>query len=423
MPAIAILSDAHLLMQAEWLDDESRIAEEGEEVLGNFCRVLDQLKKDSPDAVIFAGDMFDYRTKGGQRVSHREGEKYMLRIRDAISTLVSGLKCNVYSLKGNHDSESVLRGLEKTVPGFLYAPNRHIDIDNVRVFLLNSNYVQGPYEIPLERLPSSADMVIMHESMPLWGMQGPSAETFRKAAKRFKLVLNGHMHTFHPKVFGIPNLFLIPALIPSREIKNNWVLRYKYPENEKPETRETPFGYVWLEEGEVKFVPYKPVQTVVRAEISGDRAEDFLSGVRTIYDLLTQRSDREKLRVWVETNADPIVIDRIIKPEVASYREIRTLDVIRTKGPRPLEVEAVPAIEFGSKAFTLDELTDRVLSELRGTHREIARELFDEVLTRDVLLSRADESRLFKQLLESMASRYKASEAFVTRAWELAKEK
>ena len=84
MPAIAVLGDAHLLMQAEWFEDESKIAEEGEEIIENFWRALEQLRKESPDAVIFAGDMFDYRTKSGQRVSHREGEKYMLKIRDII---------------------------------------------------------------------------------------------------------------------------------------------------------------------------------------------------------------------------------------------------------------------------------------------------------------------------------------------------
>jgi predicted phosphodiesterase len=409
-------------MQAEWLEDESRIAEEGEEVIENFQRALGQLRKESPDVVILAGDMFDYRTKSGQRVSHREGEKYMLRIRDAFSSLISELGCKVYALKGNHDSEPVLKSLEKTVNGFFYLGNRLVDIDGTKVFLLNSNYVQGPYEIPLEKISNNGDLLIMHESMPVSGLQGPSKETFQELTRRFKLVLNAHMHMFSQRALGLQNLFTLPALIPSREIKGNWMLKYSYPE-EKQETRETPFGYVLVKEGNVSFVPYKPIQTVVRAEIRGRNAEDFLSGVRTIYDLLDKRSDRGKLHVWIETDADPVTIDNVIKPEVSSYKEIRTVDIIRIREVRPQVAEAISSIEFGNKAFTLDELTDRVLAELKGVHGQIARQVFDEIFTKDNLIGKVDESLLFKHLLELMAPRYKVSGAFVSRAWELAKER
>jgi predicted phosphodiesterase len=422
MQSIAVIGDAHLLMQAEWLEDESKIAEEGEEVLENFQQVLNQLKKDSPDVVILAGDMFDYRTKSGQRVSHREGEKYMLKIRDAISNLILDLGCKMYALKGNHDSEPVLKSLEKTINGFFYFGNKFVNIDGIKVSLLNSNYVQGPYEIPLEKIPSNGDLLIMHESVPISGLQGPSIETFRELTRRFKLVLNAHMHMFSQKTLGLQNFFTLPALIPSREIKGNWMLKYFYPE-EKQESRETPFGYVLVKDEDVSFVPYKPIQTVVRVEIRGKNAEDFLLGVRTIYDLLDKRNDRNKLRVWIETDADPITIDNVIKPEIASFKEIRTMDIIRLKEARPQTAEIISSVEFGDKAFTLDELTDRVLAELKGVHEQIARQVFNEIFTKDNLIGKIDESLLFKHLLELLAPRYKVSEAFVSRAWELAKER
>jgi predicted phosphodiesterase len=422
MPSIAVIGDAHLLMQAEWLEDESKIAEEGEEVIENFWRALEQLRKESPDAVIFAGDMFDYRTKSGQRVSHREGEKYMLKIRDIISSIISNLGCKIYALKGNHDSEPVLKSLEKTVNGFFHFGNKFVNINGIKVFLLNSNYVQGPYEIPLEKIPSNGDLLIMHESMPVSGLQGPSKETFQELTRRFKLVLNAHMHTFSQRALGLQNFFTLPALIPSREIKGNWMLKYYYPA-EKQETRETPFGYVLVKDGNVSFVSYKPIQTVVRVEIRGKNAEDFLLGVRTVYDFLDKRSDRSRLRVWIETDADPITIDNVIKPEIASFKEIRMMDIIRLKEVRPQIAEAISSIEFGNKAFTLDELTDRVLAELKGVHAQIARQVFDEIFTKDNLIGKVDESLLFKHLLELIALRYRTSEAFVSRAWELAKER
>ena len=422
MPVIAVLGDAHLLMQAEWIEDESQIAEEGEEVIENFQRVLEQLKRELPDVVILAGDMFDYRTKSGQRVSHREGEKYMLKIRDVLSSFISDLGCKMYALKGNHDSEPVLKSLEKTINGFFYFGNKFVNIDDIKVFLLNSNYVQGPYEIPLEKIPDEGDLLITHESIPISSLQGSSKETFQELTRRFKLVLNAHMHMFSQRALGLQNFFTLPALIPSREIKGNWMLKYYYPA-EKQELRETPFGYVLVKDENVSFVPYKPIQIVVRVEIRGKKAEDFLLGVRTIYDLLDKRSDRSKLRVWIETDADRITIDNVIKPEIASFKEIRTMDIIKIKEVGPQIAEATPSIEFGNKAFTLDELTDRVLGELKGVHEQIARQVFDEIFTKDNLMGKVDESLLFKRLLELMALRYKTSEAFVSRAWELAKEK
>jgi len=418
MPAIAVLGDAHLLMQAEWFEDESKIAEEGEEIIENFWRALEQLRKESPDAVIFAGDMFDYRTKSGQRVSHREGEKYMLKIRD----IISNLECKIYALKGNHDSEPVLKSLEKTVNGFFYSGNKLVNIDGIKVFLLNSNYVQGPYEIPLEKIPSNGNLLIMHESVPVSGLQGPSKETFRELTRRFKLVLNAHMHMFSQRTLGLQNFFTLPALIPSREIKGNWMLKYCYPE-EKQESRETPFGYVLVKDGDVSFVPYKPIQTVVRVEIRGRNVEDFSSGIKAIYDLLDKRDDRNKLRVWIETNADPIMINNVIKPEIASFKEICTVDIIRLKEARPQIAKATSSIEFGNKTFTLDELTDRVLAGLGEDRKQIVRQVFDEIFTKDNLIGKVNEPLLFKHFLELMAPRYKASEAFVTRAWELAKER
>jgi DNA repair exonuclease SbcCD nuclease subunit len=52
MAKIAIFSDAHLLMQAEWLDDESQLTAEGNEVLNNFERAIDDIRKEKPDAVL-----------------------------------------------------------------------------------------------------------------------------------------------------------------------------------------------------------------------------------------------------------------------------------------------------------------------------------------------------------------------------------
>jgi DNA repair exonuclease SbcCD nuclease subunit len=131
-------------MQADWVENEEQLTQEGDEVLENFEQALSLVEKDKPDAIILAGDMFDYRTKSGQRVAHREGEKYMAKVRTAFDQITDNLKCNTYSLKGNHDSEAVLRSTEKALKGkFIYAKNTSVNICGINTFFLNSNYQQA----------------------------------------------------------------------------------------------------------------------------------------------------------------------------------------------------------------------------------------------------------------------------------------
>jgi DNA repair exonuclease SbcCD nuclease subunit len=74
MSKICVLGDAHLLAQAEWIEDERILSEEVAETLQNFLRAIDKVSKESPDAVVFVGDIFDQRTFSRQRVAHREAE-------------------------------------------------------------------------------------------------------------------------------------------------------------------------------------------------------------------------------------------------------------------------------------------------------------------------------------------------------------
>lgn len=421
MVKIAIFSDAHLLMQADWLDDENQLTAEGNEVLDNFERAIEDIKKEKPDGVLIAGDVFDYRTKSRRRVAHREGEKYMIRIRSILEQLADDIGCKIFALKGNHDSEPVLRSTEKVLKGkFVYSGNETVKIGDRKVFLLDSHYVPGIYKIPLKEVPENGDLLIMHESAPIRGIPAPSEEEFRAICKRFKLVFDGHMHFFQPKAMGIPNLYMIPAFIPSREIKSNWMLRYKYPERMEPEVRKTPFGFILVDDDVADFKPYSPLQKIVRVEVKGEKAEDFLDGIREIYDILQQREDKNCLRVWVETNADPVTIDRIFWPTIREYKEIWTLDILRLK----LEPRVTPptVIEFEAKAFTREELVERVLKSVSGSRREIVRRIFDEIFTVDYLRARRpDEPAGFKKLLEIISRNYKVSDAFLTRAWEIAK--
>jgi len=263
MTRICILGDAHLLYQAEWVEDEKVLNEEAKEVLDNFKMAIKKVISESPDVIVFVGDMFDTRTQSGQRVTHREAEKYMPIVRNILKELTKS-GCKIYALRGNHDSEPVLKSLENDLGNaFTYVNNQVISFGDLRLSFLNTHYVSGNYEIPIEKIPRG-DVLFMHENISIGPIPGLSKENLEKICKMFKFVFNGHMHFYAENVLGIPNLYNTPAFIPSRRIKNNWMLKYRF-ENGKIESekQESPFGYVVFDGNNVKFRKYDPLQIVV----------------------------------------------------------------------------------------------------------------------------------------------------------------
>ncbi|MEM2612658.1 MAG: metallophosphoesterase [Nitrososphaerota archaeon] len=422
MARICIIGDAHLLYQAEWVEDEGILRNEAKEVLDEFELAVKNVISDTPDIIVFVGDMFDTRTESGQRVVHREAEKYMPKIRNILNRLTK-TDCKIYALRGNHDSEPVLKSLESVMGNaFAYVGNKTVSIDNLHLSFLNTHYTSGNYEVSPTEIPKG-DILFMHESISIGGILGLSKENLEKICNMFKFVFNGHMHIYKENVLGIPNLYTVPAFIPSRRIKNNWVLKFRY-ENGKIESekQESPFGYLILDENNVKFRRYDPIQTVVLVEIAGKTVDDFISGVKSIYEMFMEREDKDKLRIWIKTNADKITIERVIWPQVLRYSDIKTLDI---ESERPEVLRApIPSIEeeFGDVAFTRDELIDKLFPMLRGNEIDIARKLFDEIFTPQFLQSRnPNEVDAFKKLLELFAKDRKVSQAFVQRAWDLCK--
>jgi predicted phosphodiesterase len=422
MSKICIVGDAHLLAQAEWIEDERILSEEVEETLLNFQRAIDKISKESLDAVIFAGDIFDQRTFSNQRVAHREAEKYMITIRQILGNL-AGTGCKIFAIRGNHDSEPVLRSLEQSQNGqVVYPGTKTVRIGDLSVAFMDTHYMQGNYDIPLEKVPEKADVLVMHESVPLFNTLGPARETFVAICKRFGVVLNGHVHFYVEKALDIPNFYLIPALIPSRIIKENWMISYRYEKGTVTlSKRASPFGYV-LFEGDVKFKRYEPTLIVTKVELLGESTNDFLKGIDEVYSQLMARDDKAKLRVYVRTNADRITVDRVLKKEAQKYAEIRTIEF--QSEPHFLRSEA-PVVEeqFRDVAFSRDELIEKFSLSLKGHQLEFARKLFDEILTPEfVLANRPDERAAFQRFLGIISRNCRVSEAFVQRAWNLAKE-
>lgn len=406
MARIAVLSDAHLLMQAKRFPDESDKSPGGKESLINLTKVVDQVLEDRPDVVIMAGDMFDEKEKGGDWVVDAEAAKYWPDIRNEVRRLIDSTRHGVYSLRGNHDSAPVLRELQDYFrDGFCFARNEAKAIGDHKIYFMETHYRQGNYVIADEQLPQGGEVLIMHETLPVGPIPGLQEEVLQELCRRFGLVLNGHMHFYASGLLGMSNLYSLPALIPSRELKNNYMLEYRWPGGlDDPRQKDSPFGYVIIDGPEVSFQRYTPVQTIVNVRVEGEGPEEVIAGINEVYSRLMERPDKENLRIWV--SAKGVTFKHTVREGAEKYPEIETIEILvesKRVSKKPAELKGL------DKVMSIADLKEKVLTTLSGPDNELAQALFEEVLTDQYLSKRMDSNQtryLFRELLSRAAPLY-----------------
>jgi len=426
MTRLAVISDAHLLAQAELIQDERQRTTEGEEALENFRRACSQLSRTKPEGILLAGDMFDERTYSYRWVVHREAEKYMIETRKILEELANECGCQLYALKGNHDSDPVLKSLEEILRGkFNFIDNTDVEVAGCKIHFMTTHYQKGSYDIP--DLPKGGhDLLLMHESIPE-EIPGLPEATIKELCSRFRMILNGHHHYYREQALHITNLCLLPALMPSREIKRNWVLKYEWDGESgerKLQTQPSPFGFVLLEADKTKFERYDPKQVIVSVILRNAKsAQEYLNGLKSSYDELSSRNDRDKLRIWIRTDADPLIVKRLFWPQVGRY-DLHTIDILWDARRRVPTVEPSKqlALELQRKAYSRDELADRVLSSFQGESKEIANILFERIFASDRLrLTTHNTLDEFIELIDAISGKMDVSPSFRDRVRQLAK--
>jgi DNA repair exonuclease SbcCD nuclease subunit len=408
MSRIAILSDAHLLIQAERFRDENYRSPRGEISLKNFSQVISQVIAEKPEAVILAGDMFDEREKGGDWIADSEAAKYWPEIRKELKRLIESTRYGIYALRGNHDSASVLKELQDYLgDGFHFARDEEKEIGDQHIYFMESRYRQGNYKIPEEELPQKGEILIMHETLP-WGMPGLEEKVFQELGKRFSLLLNGHMHHYAQGPLDIPHLYSLPALIPSQELKNNFTVKYQWPGDlDHPEAKNSPFGYLTLDGHEISFQRYTPIQSIVNVRIEGKAPRDVVAGINEVYSRLMEREDRDKLWIWV--SAQGVTFKDTVQKETNKYSQINTMNIEIKARKEPATHAELKGLE---KMISLSDLEAKVLTSLPWPDRDLAQKLFEEIFTADNLSKRADSNLgrfLFQKLLELSAPSYGVS--------------
>jgi DNA repair exonuclease SbcCD nuclease subunit len=380
---IAFISDAHLF--------QSFI--KNYDALQDFGRVLNEIEQKSPDFLLIAGDMFDYKKTATTYLRHYEGEGLMIKIRNILKKF----KIPIYAIRGNHEKEEVLKGLEQTVENFRYIRNDWVNFNNVSIYFMDTHYEGELYEPSaisqiLKQVISSASsagsvgklkIILTHESFAPFENSLPK-EIIREMSKVFNWIINGHMHTWNPKAYDLENVVTLPSLLPSRVVLGRyWMEKYDWESNvSEPKllTQGSPFGYVLLdvEKGKPEFYPFVPSRKIV--EISVDVTDlsikDVINRFRRVLNEIKERKDKDSLIILPEIHGCATFITSFVEGIFREYPELsieelrnNTIPKIITPSgkiisPPILDVEELLANVREELIQTIDNLSEKVGTQI-----------------------------------------------------------
>jgi len=299
----AIISDAHLFQS--YLKKYDPIYD--------FRAILQKIKQDDYDALLIAGDMFDCKKTASTYLRHYEGEGLMMKVREVLKEI--GI--SIYALRGNHEKEEVMKGLDQTVDNFHYVKNDWARVGGISIFFMDTHFEGELYEpnaisqiikqVLSSEKPRGKRILLSHETFEPFPNALPR-EVIEEASKSFDWIINGHMHMWNRSAYNFDNVITLPSLLPSRlRMGTYWTERYTFSTGvKKPkfERKESPFGYAILdtEKGSIEHRPVTPSKKIV--EISLDVTEmslkDVLDRFREIFSELDGKKDRESYVVLPE---------------------------------------------------------------------------------------------------------------------------
>ncbi len=133
-------------------------------------------------------------------------------------------------------------------------------------------------------------------------------EIVESLRKSFHWILNGHMHYFDKKIYGLENVVSLPSLLPSRlAIGKYWIEQYDWPSRNEEATfteRDSPFGYVTLDTncGKLQLHRINPSKKMVeiRLDVTGLDLQTTRERLRSVLDGIDSRPDMEDLIILPE---------------------------------------------------------------------------------------------------------------------------
>jgi predicted phosphodiesterase len=361
-----IISDAHLLQSYIGTYD----------AINDFKRALNQALKLSPNFILIAGDMFDKRKTETSDVRHPEGEEAMMKIRE----IFENIKIPIYAIRGNHEDERILQGLQQTVPNFHYSGDKWERLGDTWVYFMDTRYEAGFYnekllETDIQNILEEVDkkwktkksnygLLVCHE----WVTDEEGAfpqELLTKLLDRFTWVINGHMHFYAKEYLNIKNLICLPSLLPSRlRIGKYWTEYYSWEaksDNYICKERASPFGFVELKVGEEPvFHRFDPSVQIINLEIdvTGLDLQKVRARLKQILDEIDRRPDKNKLIVLPSIIGSCSFSASLLEDICRAYETLNIQKLVDNTGKiSPF----APKVAVKRPLLTVDQLKEEIL--------------------------------------------------------------
>jgi len=402
---LAIISDAHLFQSFMKNYDP----------IHDLNRVLQKIKEADPEVLLIAGDMFDYKKTTSSYLRHYEGEGMMLKVRDVLSEF--GIP--IYAIRGNHEKEEVLKGLNQTVENFSYIKNDWVKLGNASIYFMDTHYEGELYEPNavsqiLKQLTSTRRkgnrLLICHETFDPFPNSLPK-EAIKKVRKVFNWIINGHMHFWNKTAYNLKNVVTLPSLLPSRlRLGTYWIERYVWEKSEKPglKKRESPFGYAILDtENEmIAFQSFMPSRKII--EISIDVTDLSLKEVfdrfAEILDEINNREDKGSLIILPEIQGFANFVTTFVSEVFKDYPELSIEELRNASTPQIItssgKVISAPLLD-PERLF--EEIEKELITIASGLEDETRIELSVEILKK--VLNGMRESGLLEKMPPRITSR------------------
>jgi len=361
-----IISDAHLLQSYMGAYD----------AISDFKEALGQVLKLSPDFIIIAGDMFDKRKTETSDVRHPEGEEAMMKIRE----IFENIKIPIYAIRGNHEDERILQGLQQTVPNFHYSEDRWEKLGTTQVYFMNTRYEAEFYD---EKILETDVNNILEEIDRKWKTQKPKCsllvchewitgeegtypqELLAKLLKKFTWLINGHMHFYAKGHLKNKNLICLPSLLPSRlRIGKYWTEYYSWEaksDNWVCKERASPFGFVELKVGEEPVLHrFDPSVQIINLEIdvTGLDLQKVRARLKQVFDEINRRTDRDRLIILPSIIGSCSFPANLLEDICRSYETLNIQKIVDFTGKiSPF----APKVSVKRPLLTVDQLKDEIL--------------------------------------------------------------
>jgi len=324
---LAIIADGHLFQSFMKNYDP----------LQDLKIILQKIKQDSaPSILLMAGDMFDFKKTTTAYLRHYEGEGLMISVRNILKSF--GIP--IYVIRGNHEKEEVLRGLEQTVENFHYVKNDWGKVNGVSIYFMDTHFEGELYEPEIvsqiiRQIASPSDktdetrILLCHETFEPFENCLPS-KVVEDAKEIFDWIIDGHMHYWDSSAYRLKNVITLPSALPSRlRLGKYWIEQYTWQcTDEKPkfEKRDSPFGYVILdaEKKEIKFYPFNPSRKIVEISIDTTNLtlKEVIKRFREVLEDIKGREDKDFLIILPEIHGDASFVTTFVKDIFKDYVEL-----------------------------------------------------------------------------------------------------